>query len=70
MTLYLWHLSAMFIVIGVILLAGNADLPRGWSLTWWLTRPLWFATCLGVLLVLVTVFAPIELRRRRPTKCG
>lgn len=33
MTLYLWHLTAMFIVIGIVTLAYNVDIPQGWSLT-------------------------------------
>lgn len=53
----------MFIVIGIVTVAYNVDLPQGWSLTWWLTRPLWFGACLFILLALVNVFEPIELRR-------
>lgn len=33
MTLYLWHLTAMFIVIGIVTVAYNVDIPQGWSLT-------------------------------------
>lgn len=43
MTVYLWHLTAMVVVIGLSMLAG------GWGMgiepltgTWWATRPLWF----------------------------
>ncbi|SDD57314.1 Acyltransferase family protein [Sanguibacter gelidistatuariae] len=63
MTLYLWHLTAMFAVVGVVVLGANLDLPEGWSGTWWETRPVWFAACAAVLALLVRVFAPVELRR-------
>lgn len=67
MTLYLWHLTAMFVVVGLVVVVANIDLPQGWTRAWWESRPLWFAACTGMLAVLVRVFAPIELRRpRRP----
>jgi hypothetical protein len=44
MTLYLWHLTAMVLLIGASLLAGGAGMglapARG---AWWITRPLWLA---------------------------
>lgn len=66
MTVYLWHLTAMFFVIGVVTVFGNIDLPVGWTTSWWLGRPAWFAACLGVLLVLVRVVEGIELGTTRP----
>jgi fucose 4-O-acetylase-like acetyltransferase len=61
MTLYLWHLTAMIIVIGVSLLAG------GWGLAadplsglWWLTRPLWFLVVAIPTLGLVAIFGRYE----------
>lgn len=61
MTMYLWHLTAMVIVIGVSLLGdgfglGITPLTPGW----WLTRPLWFLV-LGLLtLGLVAIFGRFE----------
>ena len=61
MTLYLWHLTAMVLVIGVSMLAGGFGLGiEPLSGPWWLTRPLWFAG-LGV----VTVGLMIDLRALR-----
>lgn len=67
MTVYLWHLTAMFVVIGLMTVGAHVDLPEGWTSSWWLTRPAWFAACLVVLLVLVRVFERVEqLGQRRP----
>lgn len=61
MTLYLWHLTAMVIVIGLGMLVG------GWgfgldplSAEWWLTRPIWFLILLVPTLALVAVFGRFE----------
>lgn len=60
MTLYLWHLTAMFLVVGVVLFGLHRDLPTAWTAQWWLTRPLWYAGLLVVLAVLVRLFARVE----------
>lgn len=61
MTLYLWHLTAMVIVVGLGLLVG------GWGFGleplsggWWLTRPLWFVVLLVPTLLLVVLFGRFE----------
>lgn len=61
MTIYLWHLTAMVIVIGL------AMLVDGWgfgleplSLQWWLTRPIWFLLLLVPTLALVALFGRYE----------
>jgi len=61
MTLYLWHLTAMVIVIGFALLVD------GWGLglepltgVWWLTRPIWFVVVAVPTLALVAVFGRYE----------
>ena len=61
MTLYLWHLTAMVILIGI----GIATDGLGFgiaplSLGWWLSRPIWFLV-LGLLTVgLLALFARFE----------
>lgn len=65
MTVYLWHLTAMFFVIGAVTVFGNVDMPVGWTTSWWLGRPAWFAACLVVLLVLVRVFEGVERAQPR-----
>jgi fucose 4-O-acetylase-like acetyltransferase len=61
MTLYLWHLTAMVIVIGLGLVVDG----WGFGLTplsgqWWLTRPIWFAALALPTLGLITLFARYE----------
>jgi hypothetical protein len=65
MTLYLWHLTAMVIVIGLSLAAGGFGLGIDpLSTTWWLTRPVWFVVVGVVTFVLVAVFGRFERPRR------
>jgi len=64
MTVYLWHLTAMFAVVGVALLGLGQELPVAWGADWWASRPVWFAAYLLVLLGLVRVFGRFEDRRR------
>ena len=61
MTLYLWHLTAMVLVIGLSMLVGGFGLGiEPLSVAWWLTRPLWFAV-LGVVTVgLMSIFGRFE----------
>ncbi|MCK9795039.1 acyltransferase [Isoptericola sp. 4D.3] len=65
MTVYLWHLTAMFAVVGAALLGLGQELPAAWSADWWASRPVWFAAFVLVLLGLVRVFGRFE--DRRPT---
>lgn len=65
MTVYLWHLTAMFVVVGVVTVGAAVDLPVGWSASWWMTRPAWFAACAVVLLALVRAFEHAERAGQR-----
>ncbi len=61
MTLYLWHLTAMVIVIGISLLADGFGLEvEPLTGAWWLTRPIWFAVVGVVTIALVAVFGRFE----------
>lgn len=65
MTLYLWHLTAMVLLIGALLLAGGVGLGvEPGSAAWWLTRPLW----VGVLAVVVTGFVALLGRFENPRR--
>lgn len=63
MTVYLWHLTAMFVVVGVVLLGLGQRLPEAWGADWWASRPAWFAGYLLVLLALLRLFGRFEDRR-------
>jgi hypothetical protein len=60
MTIYLWHSSAMILVIALAKVLGNIGLdPVPTSAVWWLTRPVWLAaytTTLALLMALTSRF--------------
>jgi hypothetical protein len=64
MTLYLWHLTAMFVVTGLVLFGLGGRLPAAWTSAWWLSRPAWYLALLGLLAGGVRAFSWIE--RGRP----
>lgn len=69
MTVFVWHLTAMFIVVGLDLVALHERLPAAWGVDWWASRPAWFAAYGLVLAGLVRVFGRFE-RRRSPVSEG
>jgi hypothetical protein len=64
MTLYLWHITVMVVLLGLLFLVGGPGLHlEPGSTGWWLSRPLW----IGVLLVLLLSLAlPLSALERRP----
>jgi fucose 4-O-acetylase-like acetyltransferase len=64
MTLYLWHLTAMFVLVGVVLFGFGGRLPAAWGEAWWVSRPVWYLALAGLLAVLVRAFSWVE--RGRP----
>jgi len=67
MTLFVWHLSAMILVLGLGLLAGGVGLsiePAG--AVWWLTRPLWMALYATALAAAAIPFGRFERVRVSP----
>jgi surface polysaccharide O-acyltransferase-like enzyme len=71
MTLYLWHLTAMVIVIGLSIAVGGWGLGiEPLSAEWWLTRPIWFLVVGLVTIAMVAVFgrfeSPVEDLRPAP----
>jgi surface polysaccharide O-acyltransferase-like enzyme len=64
MTLYLWHLTAMIVLIGVGLALGGVGFGvEPLTGLWWATRPVWFAILAIVTVGLLAVFGRFE----RPT---
>ena len=65
MTIYLWHMTALLILVALSLLANGFGLkPEPGGGLWWLTRPLWMAALLAVLFPLVAVFGGLESNSR------
>ena len=65
MTLYLWHVSALVLAVGVAYGLGGIGLglaPN--SASWWATRPLWLVALLALLAVFVAIFGRFEQRAR------
>lgn len=62
MTLYLWHLTAMFGVVGVVVVLAGVVVPEPWTAAWWAAQPVCFAAYAAVLALLVRLFARVELR--------
>jgi hypothetical protein len=59
MTLFLWHMTALFVVAVTTLPLGFPQ-PRAGSGAWWASRPLWIAVLAGALAVLVAIFGRFE----------
>jgi hypothetical protein len=60
MTVYLWHQTALVVVIALTIPTGLWPTSERVDATWWATRPVWFALCAAVLVILVRVFAHYE----------
>jgi fucose 4-O-acetylase-like acetyltransferase len=61
MTIYLWHMTALIVLIAVLLLAGGAGLGLTIDTPgWWLSRPLWMVVLSVVAWPLVAVFGRFE----------
>jgi hypothetical protein len=66
MTLYLWHLTAMVALYGLVL-AVDGPLPAPGSGWWWATRPAWLALLAAVLVPLALALSRFE-RAGRATR--
>jgi peptidoglycan/LPS O-acetylase OafA/YrhL len=65
MTLYLWHLTVMVLLIGLLNLLGGPGLGFApGSGAWWLTRPLWILVLAVGLWLFVALFSRFEQRSR------
>jgi fucose 4-O-acetylase-like acetyltransferase len=73
MTVYLWHLTALLLLLGLVLL-GHLPLPAPGGAVWWLTRPLWLLALAALLAPLVLALArferPAAPRAPRPAPAG
>lgn len=64
MTVYLWHMTVMIILVGLLYLAGGVGLQLvPGSAGWWWTRPIWLTVLFALLLPLAAILAPLERRK-------
>lgn len=65
MTVYLWHITVMVVVIGLLYLAGGIGLGMEPATTeWWLWRPVWIGFLLAVLVPVAVPLSVIERQGR------
>jgi hypothetical protein len=65
MTVYLWQLTALLLLLGLVL-ATRLPLPAPGGAAWWLTRPLWLAALAVLLAPLVLALARFERPAPQP----
>jgi fucose 4-O-acetylase-like acetyltransferase len=69
MTMFLWHLTALFAAAIILLPLGLAQ-PEPGTAAWWLLRPVWVIVMVAILAVLVAIFGRFErtalLRKDHP----
>ena len=66
MTLYLWHVTAMVMLVAVAHLLGGVGLGlEPGSQGWWLSRPAWIGSCAALLAGFVTAFGWLEQSSHR-----
>ncbi|MFF0102459.1 acyltransferase family protein [Micromonospora sp. NPDC005257] len=70
LTLFLWHLTAAVLLVGLLDALGVLPTPPVGSAAWWAWRVPWLLALAAVLAVLVAVFGPVEARTRRPAATG
>jgi peptidoglycan/LPS O-acetylase OafA/YrhL len=59
MTLYLWHITAMVALYGLVV-AVDGPLPTPGTAWWWASRPLWLALLAAVLVPLALLLSRLE----------
>ncbi|MDF1668174.1 MAG: acyltransferase [Roseovarius sp.] len=61
MTIYLWHMTAMILIIGIAVQMGGIGLEvQPGSGAWWSMRPIWFGLFIATLVPLVAIFVRFE----------
>jgi hypothetical protein len=69
MSVYLWHLTAfVFVMVAAWLMGGIGLHAMPGSGDWWMTRPIWFALYIVMLIPLVGMFARFEQPKPMPKR--
>ncbi|SHM41703.1 acyltransferase family protein [Cryptosporangium aurantiacum] len=64
MTVFLWHLTALFVVAAAV--AAGLGMPEPGGAVWWLTRPVWVAVLAAIAVPLVLAVRRFERPAARP----
>ena len=65
MTVYLWHITVMIVFVGLLYLADGFGLGlEPGTQSWWLSRIVWIAVLLALLLPVALTLSPLERRSR------
>jgi hypothetical protein len=65
MTVYLWHITLMIILIGILYLAGGFGLGiEPGTNPWWWSRILWIGVLIVLLIPVALLLSPLERRAR------
>ncbi|RAO30409.1 hypothetical protein ONO23_04315 [Micromonospora noduli] len=65
LTVFLWHLAAAILLIGLLDAVGTLPTPAVDTAAWWAWRVPWLLLLSAVLAVLVAIFGPVEARSGR-----
>ncbi|SIN06646.1 acyltransferase family protein [Micromonospora cremea] len=65
LTIFLWHLTAAVLLVGLLDATGTLPTPAVGSAAWWAWRVPWLLLLAVVLAVLVAIFGPVEARSTR-----
>ncbi|MFD6568408.1 acyltransferase [Micromonospora profundi] len=65
LTVFLWHLAAAILLIGLLDATGTLPTPAVGTGAWWAWRLPWLLLLTVVLTVLVAIFGPVEARSAR-----
>ncbi|MEU8256449.1 acyltransferase [Micromonospora inaquosa] len=65
LTVFLWHLTAAILLIGLLDAVGTLPTPAVDTAAWWAWRVPWLLLLSVVLAVLVAIFGPVEARSGR-----
>lgn len=66
LTLFLWHMAAVVVAIGLLHMTGFVPLYEPLSAQWWAWRPVWMLTLAVLATGAVAAFAPLEEGSGRP----
>ncbi|GJF05017.1 acyltransferase family protein [Pseudonocardia sp. D17] len=70
MTVFLWHMSALVVGVGVLTLGFGSHTPDPFGPVWLAGSPLWIVGLLVVLVVLVRAFGSLETRSAAAARRG